>query len=131
MEPTFQPDPVLHGGAGLRTFLNIAEQWSLSNEEQMRVLGIHDPVTFADWKVRVRAHEAFAIPMDVIVRIGCVLSIYASLATLFPDEQATVWLRAPNTGSTFRRRTPLALITSGELEDLERVARYLLGRIHN
>src|SRR3546814_18360430 len=70
-------DPVRHGGAGLRTFLNIAEVWSLSAEEQMGLLDINDFATFNDWTVRVRAQEAIALPVDVIVRIGCVLSIYA------------------------------------------------------
>src|SRR5690606_12790111 len=94
-------DPVRHGGAGLRTFLNIAEAWDLSNEEQMGLLGLYDPATFEDWTVRVRAHEAIAIPVDVIVRIGCVLSIYGSLATLFPEDRAADWLRAPNAHQIF------------------------------
>ena len=63
-------DPVRHGGAGLRTFLNIADVWSLSTEEQMDLLGIHDLAAFEDWKVSVRAHETIAIPVYLIVSIG-------------------------------------------------------------
>jgi len=123
-------DPVRHGGAGLRTFLNIAGMWCLSTEEQMALLGIHDPATFEDWKVRVRAHEAIAIPVDVIVRIGCVLSIYGSLATLFPEDRAAGWLRAPNAHKIFGGKTALALMTSGDLDDLDAVVEYLLGMIY-
>lgn len=123
-------DPVRHGGAGLRTFLNIAEAWSLSIEEQMNLLGIHDLATFEDWTVRVRAHEAIAIPVDVIVRIGCVLSIYASLSALFPEERAADWLRARNAHQIFGGRTALAVMTSGELDDLDAVVAYLRGKIY-
>lgn len=123
-------DPVGHGGAGLRTFLNIANAWSLSSEEQMALLGIHDHAALEDWTVRVRAHEAIAIPVDVIVRIGCVLSIYGSLVTLFPEERAADWLRTPNAQQIFGGRTALAVMTSGALDDLDAVVGYLLGMIY-
>jgi len=123
-------DPVRHGGAGLRTFLNIADAWSLSVEEQMDVLGIHDVATFENWTVRVRAHEAIAIPVDVIVRIGCVLSIYGSLMTLFPEERIIGWLRAPNAQKIFDGRSALAVMTGGDLDELDAVVGYLLGNIY-
>lgn len=123
-------DPVRHGGAGLRAFLNIAEVWGLTAEEQMALLGIHDRATFEDWSVRVRAHEAIALPVDVIVRIGCVLSIYVSLSALFPEDRAADWLRAPNAHEIFGGRTALAVMASGELDDLDAVVGYLRGKIY-
>lgn len=123
-------DPVRHGGAGLRTLLNIADVWRLSTAEQMALLNIHDLAIFEDWAVRVRAHEAVAIPVDVIVRIGCVLSIYASLGELFPEDRAVAWLRAPNAHKIFGERTALAVMTTGRLDDLDAVVGYLLGKIH-
>lgn len=123
-------DPVRHGGAGLRTFLNIAQAWNLSVQEQMDLLCIHGLATFEDLTARVRAHEAIAIPIDVIVRIGCVLSIYASLPALFPEERAAEWLRAPNADMLFSGRTALAVMTSGELDDLDAVVGYLQGKTY-
>jgi hypothetical protein len=120
---------VRHGGAGLRTFLNIAVLWRLSDEEQMQILGIRSLATFEEWKVRVRARHAPAMPMNVIVRIGCVLSIYASLVTLLSHERSADWIHAPNKGSLFGGNSPLAMLTGGALEDLDSVARYLLGQI--
>lgn len=123
-------DPVRHGGAGMRTFLNIAELWNLSDNEQIALLGIHDLATFEEWKARVRTHEAVAIPVDVIVRIGCVLSIYGSLVTLFPEDRAADWLRAPNAHKVFGGGSALAVMTCGELDDLDAVVGYLLGMIY-
>jgi hypothetical protein len=129
-QPTLPVDPVRHGGAGFRAFLNIAELWCLSDEEQMQILGVHDLAIYEELKVGVRAHEAVPIPMDMIVRIGCVLSIYASLATLLSHERSADWIHAPNKGSIFGGNSALAVMTSGALEDLNRVAQYLLGQVH-
>ena len=123
-------DPVRHGGAGMRTFLNIADLWGLSDDEQLDLLGTDDPAIFEEWKVQVQAHEDVAIPVEVIVRIGCVLSIYGSLVTLFPEERTAGWLRAPNTHSIFGGRSALGVMTSGELQDLDAVVGYLLGKIY-
>jgi hypothetical protein len=121
---------VRHGGAVLRAFLNIAVLWRLSDEEQMRMLGIRDLATLEAWKVGVRTREAPAISIDVIVRIGCVLSIYASLVTLVSHERSADWIHAPNRGSLFGGSSPLATLTGGGLEDLDGVARHLLEQIH-
>lgn len=124
-------DPVRHGGAGLRTFINIVALWHLTDKDQMRILGIRDRADFENWKANVQAHRPIAIPMDVIVRIGCVLSIYASLRTLFPsDSSIAEWPHRPISGTVFSGKTPLSLMTRGELGDLDKVVQYLLGLIH-
>lgn len=128
-ESPLPADLVRHGGGGLRAFLNIAKLWRLSDQEQMQILGVHDLATFEEWKVRARARESPAMPIDVIVRIGCVLSIYASLVTLVSHERSADWIHAPNRGSLFGGSSPLAMMTGGALEDLDSVARFLLGQI--
>jgi len=128
--PTTKIDPDRHGPAGLRTFLNIAELWKLSGEEQMALLGVQDLAVFNDWAVRAQAHDAVAIPMVVMERIGCVLSIYGSLVTLFPEERTGDWLRAPNANPIFRGSCALTTMTSGDFDDLRNVVSYLLGEIY-
>lgn len=130
MYPTTKIDPDRHGPAGLRTFLNIAELWTLSVEEQMALLGVQDLAVFNDWRVRAQAHDTVAIPMDVIERIGCVLSIYGSLVTLFPDERTSDWLRAPNANALFQGSSALTKMTNGDFDDLRKVVSYLLGQIY-
>lgn len=130
MDPAGQIEPVRHGPPSLRTFLNIAKLWKLSVEEQMALLGIQDLSVFNDWAVRVQAYDAVAIPMEVIERIGCVLSIYGSLVTLFPEERTSDWLRAPNTHPLFGGSSALATMISGDFNDLRKVVSYLLGQIY-
>lgn len=96
----------------------------------MAILGIRDIAVFDDWKVHVQAQEAVAIPMEVIEGIGCVLSIYGSLVTLFPEERTGDWLRAPNTNLVFGGSSALSTMTRGNLDDLRKVVSYLLGQIY-
>lgn len=130
MYPTTKIDPDRHGPAGLRTFLNIAKLWKLSENEQMALLGVQDLAAFNDWNVCVRTNCAVAIPMEAIERIGCVLSIYGSLVTLFPEERTGDWLRAPNSNSVFEGRSALAIMMSDDPMDLRKVVRYLLSQIY-
>jgi len=94
----------------------------------MRVLGVGDRALFEEWKARARSHEATAIQVEVLLRIGSVLSIYGSLVTLLSHERSSDWIHAPN--SAFAGKSALDVITGGQLEDLDRVARYLLAQVH-
>ncbi|MXO64548.1 MbcA/ParS/Xre antitoxin family protein [Altericroceibacterium endophyticum] len=118
-------DPVRHGGAALRGFLNIASEWKLTEAEQTQILGIREPAVFEDLRIRIQAHEPVPIAEMVIIRIGAVLSIYASLGTQLPPDRMPGWLRSPNLA--LEDHTPLSVMTTGRLEDLDRVARYLLN----
>ncbi|MXO67179.1 MbcA/ParS/Xre antitoxin family protein [Altericroceibacterium endophyticum] len=118
-------DPVRHGGSALRGFLNIAREWKLTEEEQRQILGIRESAVFEDLRIRIQAHEPVPIAEMVIIRIGAVLSIYASLGTQLPPDRMPGWLRSPN--QAFEDRTALSVMTTGKLEDLDRVARYLLS----
>lgn len=130
MDPARQIDPVRYGPPCLRTFLNIAKLWKLSVEEQMALLDIQDLAVFNDWAVSVQAHDTVTIPISVIERIGCVLSIYGSLVTLFPEQRTSDWLRAPNTHPLFGGRSALATMISGDFNDLRKIVSYLLGQIY-
>ncbi len=123
-------DLVRHGGAGLRTFLNISDVWGLTYEERLRLIGKSHAAEFEQWSRSVRAHEPVAIPLEVIRRIGCVLSIYASLVTLFSGEPNANWLRSPNDAPIFKGESALTVMTRGGLEHLDLVAKYLLAQVH-
>jgi uncharacterized protein (DUF2384 family) len=113
-------------GPGLRTFLNIAEDWQLSEQERLRVLGFPARSTFHGWIAKVRQKTDITLSADELMRISAVLGIYKALKIIFSrDEDAARWLRSPNTGPTFGGQTPLALITSGTQDALMLVRRYL------
>ncbi len=94
------------------------------------MLGIRDLAIFHAFERRVRAHEPVAIPMEIIQRIGCVLSIYGSLVTLLSEERTSAWLRSQNTHPLFGGKSALATMMTGEFDDLRKVVNYLLGQIY-
>src|SRR6187549_3852672 len=102
------------GGAGMRAFLNIAEQLTL--------LGIPSRSTFFKWR---REREP-RLPADTLERLSYLLGIYKSLQILLPEPGAAdAWIRKPNTASPFGGRSALDRMLSGQVADLYVVRQYL------
>jgi hypothetical protein len=114
------------GGPGLRTFLNISDEWGLSEQERLRILGLPGRSTFYAWRDRVRSGEGITLSVDELTRISMVLGIYKALKIIFPrDEDVLRWLRSRNRGIVFGGQAPLSLITSGTQDAMMSVRRYL------
>lgn len=113
-------------GPGLRTFLAIADLWRLDEAQRLRVLGSPPRATFDEWAKTARVHHDLVLDVDTLTRISAVLGIYAALRFLHGSEQEGVaWLHTPHNTPLFGGRPPLALVTSGSLDDLLTVRRFL------
>jgi hypothetical protein len=113
-------------GPGLRAFLNVADEWGLSEQERLRVLGLPARSTFHGWVAKVRQWNDITLSVDELARISAVLGIYKGLKIIFSrDEDAARWVRSSNGGPTFGGQAPLALITSGSQDALMLVRRHL------
>lgn len=113
-------------GPGMRTFLNIADRWGLSESDRLRVLGFPGRSTYHGWVSRARAGQELALPVDTLLRISAVLGIHKALRILFEtDEAGVAWLKGPHDAPTFGGEPPLALLTSGTQDALLTVRRYL------
>jgi hypothetical protein len=109
-------------GPGLRTFFRIAEQWGLSVEEQMRLLGLAARSTYFKWK----KDPNVTLSRDTLERISYILGIYKALQILLPDPRAAdEWVRRPNTAAPFGGRSALDRMLSGQVADLFIVRQYL------
>lgn len=114
------------GGPGLRTFLNVADLWGLTEKQRLATLGHPPRSTYYAWAAKARAGAAPALPFDVLLRISAVLGVHKALSILFlRHEDAAVWLRAANQGPTFGGRSPLGLLTDGGQDGLMLVRRHL------
>lgn len=114
------------GAPGLRTFLNIAELWGLSEEERLLILGMPSRSTYCKWTNAVREYRDITLNVDKLMRISIVLGIHQALGILHSDERDGVaWLRTPNRVPLFGGRPPLALVTSGTQDGLMCVRRFL------
>lgn len=109
-------------GPALRSFFRIAALWGLSNDEQMRLLGITARSTFFQWKKGAPAR----LTKDTLERISYILGIYKSLQILLPDQSAAdTWIRRPNAAALFAGHSALERMLSGQVADLYVVRSYL------
>lgn len=118
LEPT-QRTPSENSQNALGLFFALAEKWSLSADQQMRLLGSPARSTFFKWK-----KEGGLISGDTFERISHLLSIYKALQILFPDpDRADAWLRRPN--KYFEDHSALDVMLGGTLSDIYRVRAYV------
>ena len=113
-------------GPGLRTFVAIADRWSLTEAERILVLGLPSRSTYYGWVKAARQHQDITLPVDTLLRISAVLGIHKALLILFQTEREGVdWLRGPHAALVFGGRPPLDLVTSGTQDGLLTVRRFL------
>jgi antitoxin Xre/MbcA/ParS-like protein len=107
---------------GMRAFFRIADQWRLSPDETMALLGHPSKSTFYNWKngdVGQIAHS-----FDLASRISYVLGIFKSLETLYQrPEMADEWVRRPN--KAFGGQSAIERMSAGHMVDLAAVREYL------
>src|ERR1700692_2452609 len=112
----------------LRTFLAIADLWSLTEEQRLLVLGYPSRSTYHKWSKQAREHGTFTLDVDVLTRISAIFGIHQALGILFPQERLGVaWLRSPQNDLFFGRHPPLDLVTNGSQDGLLSVRRFLDG----
>jgi hypothetical protein len=121
------PRPALDTGelsaAGLRAFMNIARDWSLSAEEQIVLLGSPGRSTFFKWKSQPQSAR---LARDTLERLSLILGIYKALQILLPEPHAAdTWIKRPNAAPPFGGRTALDRMLAGNISDLLAVRQYL------
>ena len=113
-------------GPALRTFLAIADQWGLNEEQRRLVLGYPSRSTYHNWAKLAREQQPFTLDVDALLRISAVFGIHQALGVLFADAADGVrWLKGPHMAPVFGGQPPMALVTSGTQDGLMLVRRFL------
>lgn len=113
-------------GPALRTFLTIADRWSLTEEQRRLVLGYPSRSTYHHWAKLAREGQPITLDVDALLRISAVFGIHQALGVLFGEEAEGVrWLKGPHMAPVFGGQPPLALVTSGTQDGLMAVRRFL------
>lgn len=111
---------------GLRTFLKIADQWNLSEQQRLLILGYPSRSKYLGWCKQVQQEKQLTLNVDVLMRISATLGIYRALRVLYTDEpHAVEWLQTPHKAIVFGGRPPLDLLTCGTQDGLLTVRRFL------
>lgn len=122
--------PVLSSGkvgrAALEVFFNIAKKWSLTNEQQMCILGSIPKTTFYHWKKKAENKLDVTLSKDTLERISYVMGIFKALNILLPTEEAaSLWIHKPNSAPLFNNLTALDKMLAGNVADLADIRRFL------
>ena len=105
--------------SGLDVFFSIADEWSLTGDHQITLLGSPARSTFFKWK-----KEGGTLSVDVQERVSHIASIYKALTILFPEpDRAKKWLRRAN--SYFDGRSALDVMLGGKVSDIYMVRTYV------
>ena len=110
----------------MRAFFELAEAWSLNDQEQMKLLGLTSGATLQSW----RAGRVSGINRDTLERISYLLGIFKAINIQLPEQKrADAWVRAPNKAPLFGGRSALDRMTAGNVGDLAVVRQYLDGQL--
>lgn len=121
-----QPSRKDMSAAGLRAFFNIAQDWGLSEQEQLVLLGQPSRSTYYKWK---SAPQTADLKRDTLERLSYILGIYKALQILLPDlAAADAWVKKPNTAPLFGGKSALDRMLGGNIGDLLAVRQYLDAR---
>lgn len=102
------PDPkaayVRLAGAALRAFHGISTKWSLSEEDQKQILGVHEIPNIDS----LGKKELDVADFEALECFSHLLGIYAALHTLFSSEaSADAWIKKLNSAPPFSGRAVL------------------------
>jgi hypothetical protein len=113
-------------GPALRSFMAIADLWGLREEQRRLVLGYPSRSTYHNWMRLAREQGEVTLDVDSLTRLSAVLGIHQALGVLFATQaEALNWLQGPHDAPLFGGQPPLALLTSGTLDGLLQVRRFL------
>ncbi len=126
--PDKRRDPKIRrslSGPAVRTFLNVADAWKLSTDEQRGLLGWPPESTFYKYK----AGQVGTLSFDMLLRISLVLGIFKDLRILYPERDlADRWVQLPNSNPLFGGSPALTLMIAAGMDGLYQVRRLLDGR---
>ena len=120
---TPQPTVADMSAAGLRAFFRIAQDWTLSADEQIVLLGSPGRSTYFKWK---QEPQSARLGRDTLERLSLILGIYKALQILLPQaEAADGWITRANAAPPFGGRRALDRMLAGNVSDLVAVRQYL------
>ena len=123
--PELMRDPKVREGmssAAVRLFLKLADQWSLSVDQRLALLGDISRQTYHNWQ----RGKVGTLSRDQLEQISLLLGTHKGLKLLFSDEAAGLrWFKSANRDLPFGGAAPLDRALRGGIDDLYAVRRYI------
>jgi hypothetical protein len=110
--------------AAIEAFFKIVENWDLSNDDGMRILG---GVSHGRYYGLKRARKG-VLTQDELTRVSFLIGIFKALNILFQRKLADQWMSRANSNPMFHGAAPLAVLIEGGLPAMLQVRRLLDSR---
>lgn len=124
---TFGAIEMEEAGPLFRVWEGLSRAWSLSEAEQVALLGLG----VANDLRELRSVPLASVPTQVIERIAILLDIFKALNTLLPRvDAADAWIRKPNRAPVFCGETALNLMMTEGLPGLREVRAHLQSNLY-
>jgi Antitoxin Xre-like helix-turn-helix domain/Antitoxin Xre/MbcA/ParS C-terminal toxin-binding domain len=104
----------------IKAFLSLAKAWGLSNAEAAALIGVS-----ASSLDRIKRGYRPTLSQDQLTRVSALVGIFKGLHLLFFDDTADAWVRRPNAGPLFDRKTPVEAMIEGGIPQMLDVRRYV------
>ena len=104
----------------VKAFLNLAKAWELTNAEAAALIGVS-----ASTLDRIKRGYRPTLSQDQLTRISALVGLFKGLHLLFVDSTADDWVRRPNSGALFDRRTPIEAMIAGGIPRMLDVRRHV------
>ena len=104
----------------IKAFLSLARAWGLSNAEAAALIGVS-----ASSFDRLKRGAQPTLSQDQLTRVSALVGVFKGLHLLFSDSTADDWVRRPNTGPLFDRKTPVEAMIEGGIPQMLDVRRYV------
>lgn len=106
----------------VRLFLALAEQWGLTVDQRLALLGDVSRQTYHNWQ----RGKVATLTRDQLERVSLLLGVQKGLKLLFAERDAGLrWLKSANTDIAFGGKSPLERALDGSVNDLYAVRRYV------
>lgn len=111
----------------IRTFVNIARRWRLTEHHQAHLLAV-DINTLRGWAVTAAEQKHLVLETSTLMRLSAILGVFADLrrfvAAASGAREERAWLKARQKLAPFDGRTPLEVLT-GDFGEQMAVRRHL------
>jgi plasmid maintenance system antidote protein VapI len=104
----------------IKAFLGLMKAWGLTNAEAAALIGV-SPSSLD----RIKRGARPTLSQDQLTRISALVGVFKGLHLLFRNSTADEWVRRPNTGPLFDRRTPVEAMIEGGIPRMLEVRRYV------
>lgn len=112
------------GRVAVKLFLQITEQWGLSDKQKCVLAGLSSRTTLNNWRSKAESGEPVRLSADTLERLSYLAGIYKALQLLFADPANwRDWVRKPN--RDLGGQSALERMLAGRVVDLADVRRYL------